>query len=588
MLNAQNTSLPGIAIVVPIPTAKLDGVERRMIPFIQSTRRAGNSNQGGIMTALSWEKMGKAWSGYSRRTLFRQGALLAAAQAVGGGLRRMAAAPLEFGANMYRSIGVKPVINARGTFTIITGSQTLPEVKQAMDLASRSYVHMDELMDGVGARLAELSGAEWGIVTAGCAAALTHCTSAALAGGNPERMNHLPYLIGMPGMKNEVIIPAYSRNEYDHAIRMLGVKIVEPRQFSELEAAFNERTAMVYILAGNGDDGPLGTRAVSEAAKKRNIPVIVDAAAEVLTLKPNVHLERGATAVAYSGGKCIRGPQAAGLLLGEKAFLKAAWINSAPHHAFGRSLKVGKEEIMGMLAAVEMWVKRDHKAEWAQWERWLEEIATSAKRVSGVTADVRQPGNGLSNRSPRLTIQWPGAKLGIGGQDVSKILLDTEPRIVLAGANGTKAGTSSVSIVPYMMTQGDAKIIGDRLYALLSKPPKIDDPPQPQTPTVTVSGQWDLHLDFGRASANHSLVLDQTEARLVGTHRTEFAAVDIAGSVSANQVRFQSSIPVPAKRVAYSFTGTVEGDKMSGTVTFGEYGETKWTAVKHQYRSGRA
>ncbi len=101
------------------------------------------------------------------------------------------------------------------------------------------------------------------------------------------------------------------------------------------------------------------------------MPVLVDAAAEILTIKPNVHLQRGATAVAYSGGKCIRGPQAAGLLLGEKSLLQAAWINSAPHHAFGRSLKVGKEEIMGMLAAVEMWVKRDHKAEWAMWESWL-------------------------------------------------------------------------------------------------------------------------------------------------------------------------------------------------------------------------
>ena len=119
------------------------------------------------------------------------------------------------------------------------------------------------------------------------------------------------------------------------------------------------------------------------------MPVIVDAAAEILTI-PNVHLQRGATAVAYSGGKCIRGPQAAGLLLGEKNLLQAAWANSAPHHAFGRSLKVGKEEIMGMLAAVEMWVKRDHQAEWKQWESWLETISDSVKRIDGVTTQ-RQP-----------------------------------------------------------------------------------------------------------------------------------------------------------------------------------------------------
>src|SRR5256886_14806328 len=137
-------------------------------------------------------RLSKSWPGYSRRTLFQQGGLLAAVQALGGSLSKTAlAAPMQLG-NLYRSIGVRPVINARGTFTIITGSTTLPEVKKAMDEASRGFVHMDELMDGVGKRLAELTGAEWGIVTAGCCAAITHCTASAIAGGNPERMQRLP------------------------------------------------------------------------------------------------------------------------------------------------------------------------------------------------------------------------------------------------------------------------------------------------------------------------------------------------------------------------------------------------------------
>ncbi len=211
-----------------------------------------------------------------RRDLLSQGGLLALA----GGTKKAAATPLEVGPNLYRSIGVHPLINAHGTFTIITGSQTLPEVKRAMEEASRSFVQMDELMDGVGRRLTEITGAEWGIVTAGCCAALTHLTSAAIAGNNPERMQRLPNLTGL---KSEVIIPAYSRNVYDHAIRMLGVKIVEVHEPSELEAAFNERTAMVYILGGPGDDGPLGTRVVAEVAKRKNVPVVVDAAAEILT-----------------------------------------------------------------------------------------------------------------------------------------------------------------------------------------------------------------------------------------------------------------------------------------------------------------
>jgi L-seryl-tRNA(Ser) seleniumtransferase len=182
--------------------------------------------------------------------------MLAAIQALGGTLSKTAlAAPMQLG-NLYRSIGVRPVINARGTFTIITGSTTLPEVKKAMDEASRSFVNMDELMDGVGKRLAELTGAEWGIVTAGCCAAITHCTASAIAGGNPERMQRLPNLTGL---KSEVVVPAYSHNVYDHAVRMLGVKLVIVHEPAELEKAFNERTAMVYILAGPGDEGPLGT-----------------------------------------------------------------------------------------------------------------------------------------------------------------------------------------------------------------------------------------------------------------------------------------------------------------------------------------
>ena len=522
---------------------------------------------------------------WNRRELFRQGGLLAAAQALGGSVRRAIAAPMELTANMYRSIGVKPVINARGTFTIITGSQTLPEVKRAMDQASRGFVNMDELMDGVSKRLAELTGAEWGIVTAGCCAAITHFTASAIAGGNPERMQRLPNL---NGLKNEAILPAYSHNVYDHAIRMLGVKLVIVHDKAELDAAFNERTAIAYILGGPGDDGPLGTRVVAEACKRHNVPLLVDAAAEVLTI-PNVHLERGATAVAYSGGKCIRGPQAAGLLLGEKRILQGAWINSAPHHAFGRSVKVGKEEIMGMLAAVEMWVKRDHKAEWAEWESWLNTIANSVKRVDGVTAEIHQPSADLSNRTPELIIHWDGARLGITGNELKDMVYDTDPRIVLSRGSGTRPGNmaSSVGVVPYQMQPGDAQVIADRLHALLSKPPKMAEPPAPQAgQPATLAGQWDLRMEFMYGSVHHTLILEQDGGKLVGTHHGEFASGDLNGTVAANTVKFQSGLPTEGTRVSFQFNGMVEGGKMSGTVALGEYGEAKWTAERHEYRTG--
>jgi hypothetical protein len=305
-------------------------------------------------------------------------------------------------------------------------------------------------------------------------------------------------------------------------------------------------------------------------------------------VNPNVHLQRGATAVAYSGGKCIRGPQAAGLLLGEKNWLQAAWANSAPHHAFGRSLKVGKEEIMGMLAAVEMWMKRDHKAEWRAWEESLNHIAASVKRIDGVTTEVTQPDEGLSNRSPGLAIHWDGARPNITGQELSKLVLDTEPRIVLAGARGSRGGdkASSIFIIPYMMLPGDDKVVAERLYSVLANPPKFPDPEPAASPSVTVSGQWEARLEFGRGSATHTIVLEQDGAKLVGTHQGEFYHGDLSGTVSGNQVRFRTSNRAEGTELSYEFSGTVDGDKITGAVNLGEYGKTTWTAEKHKYHGG--
>ncbi len=528
------------------------------------------------------------WNAINRRDLFRRGGLLTLlgaarpAHAVESPLTTPGKTFESAGA-IYRAIGVRPVVNARGTFTIISGSQTLPSVKDAMDEASRSFVQMDELMEGVSKRLSEVTGAPWGIVTAGCCAALTHCTSAIIAGTNPERMQRLPDLTGM---KNEVIIPEYSRNVYDHAIRMVGTKIITVHNPDELEKAFNERSALAYILAGPGDEGPLGTAVVAEACRRHDVPLIVDAAAEILTI-PNVHLKRGATAVAYSGGKCIRGPQAAGLLLGDKNLLQAAWVNSAPHHAFGRSLKVGKEEIMGMLAAVEAWVKRDYDSEMALWESWLDDIATNLKRVPGVSTRIEPP-EGLSNKTPILRIEWDGAQLGITGEDVRAHLLDTEPRIVLGSAHGKRPDqlASGVSITPYMLMPGDDKIVSERLYQALSKPPKLEpvsSPPQGEP--VTVGGQWQLEMLFDRGSATHTLIFEQNGNDLVGSHNGEFVNGDLQGKVYTSQVRFRSSQRIEGQILSYEFTGTVDGDKMGGDVLLGEYGTARWTAQRHQYHT---
>src|SRR5438093_1004858 len=304
---------------------------------------------------------------WTRRELFRRSGLLALPAIFRGGTgaaaspaARSAAAPaaadgLRVGEDIYQSIGVRPLINARGTFTIISGSLMLPEVRAAIDAAAQQHVHLDELMAAIGARLCQLTKAEWGIVTSGCAAGLTHATAACVAGGNPDLHIPVPNLNGFP--KDEVIMPKHSRNVHEAAVRAVGVRVIEAGTAAELEAAFGPRSAMVYILAGpEADEGPLSLRAIAQQAKLKGVPVLVDAAAEILTV-PNVHLENGADLVGYSGGKCLRGPQSAGLLLGRKDLVRAAWIHSAPHPGFARSMKAGKEEAVGMLMPVEMWWK---------------------------------------------------------------------------------------------------------------------------------------------------------------------------------------------------------------------------------------
>src|SRR6266481_6397609 len=467
---------------------------------------------------------------WSRRELFRRSALLALPGLLRGSPAAAAtpsAAPaaadgLRAGQDIYQSIGVRPLIHARGTFTLLSGSRMLPEVRAAMDAAAQHHVHLDELMAAIGARLAELTKAEWGMVSSGCSAALTHATAACIAGGNPDLHVRIPNLAGFP--KDEVIIPATSRNVYDAAIRAVGVRLIEVDTPEALQLAIGPKTAMIYIFAGpRYDSGPMSTEAICRVAKAHSVPVLVDAAAEGLTI-PNVHLQRGATLVGYSGGKCIRGPQCAGLLLGRKDLVRAAWVSSAPHHGHGRTMKLGKEEAMGMLAAVEMWVKRDHKAEMQTWISWLNNIAGRVSKIDGVKTAVREP-RGLSNHSPGLSISWDPAKLGITGEEVSNILYTTEPRIALGGGGsggggrgGRGAGETSISITAYMMAPGEDKIVGDRIFQILSAQRPPWKPEAPKTPSGDLTGRWDVHIEFAAGSSDHTFHVKQQGNQLVGTH----------------------------------------------------------------------
>ncbi|MCW5514738.1 aminotransferase class V-fold PLP-dependent enzyme [Muriicola sp. Z0-33] len=490
-----------------------------------------------------------------------------------------AAGSMPGDAAIYDAIGVVPIINCRGTFTILGGSTERPEVLKAIEDASGYFIQYDELASGIGQRLAELTKADWGMVSAGCAAGLKHVTAACVTGGNPEKLIRIPNLSGME--KTEVISPRYSRNVYDHAIRNVGVTMIDITSPEELRSAIGPKTAMIYVNSGRHSDTgqPLSLEVIAEIAKEKNIPVLVDAAAEDLTI-PCVHLQRGATVVAYSGGKAICGPQCAGLLLGDKALLMSAWQASSPHHGPGRDNKVGKEEMLGMLAAVEAWTTRDHKKEWATWLSWLDEISKKLTKIEGVTAEVTQP-EGLSNRTPRLNLSWDPDKLHITGEEIAEIVARSKPRIAI-GAGSYKDKTS-INITPSQMRPGNARVVANRLYEILSekRQPISDDL---AAANVDVTGHWEVTMEFFTSKSTHYLFLEQDGNWISGSHQSDFSTQEIAGFAEKDEIKLRSNYRIPGNSISYWFSARQDGDTLTGDVFLGEYLTATFTAKRAEYK----
>src|ERR1700733_9706536 len=521
-------------------------------------------------------------SNLSRRRFVQRSLMAGAATSVLPRVGQATTVPVSVpvGPNLFEEIGVRPLVNAKGTYTIISGSLSLPEVKQAMEEAGRHYVNMDELMTAVGARLAKITGADWGIVTAGCAAAIAGATAACIAGTDPEKSQKMPYLV-KGGLKSQVIIPRHSRNPYDVGARLLGVEIVEVETPEQLEASMGPQTAMIYILSSpEAASGPLSIANICQAAKTKNVPVFVDAAAENLTI-PNIHLAAGATFVGYSGGKCMRGLQCAGRLLGRKDLVQPASFQASPHHNVGPALKGAKEEIVGMLTAVEMWTKRDHDAEWNTWKGWLANIEAKVKPLPSVSTEYLMPED-LSNHSPRLRIKWDGNALKITGDELAKTLDEGSPRIQFDEWSGSRPDemASSVTIMPYMMMPGDDKIVADALFAALSHPPVFANPEVPPGPASNVAGIWNVRMKDLCGEGGQRFLLEQQEGAITGVHQGEIYNGNLTGKVHAQQVSFRSVMPVGGNEIQYSFSGTVNGDSMSGTVALGEYGHAEWSATR--------
>ncbi|MYA81043.1 MAG: aminotransferase class V-fold PLP-dependent enzyme [Acidobacteriia bacterium] len=477
--------------------------------------------------------------------------------------------------DVYTRLGVEPFINCTATVTSNGGSRTLPEVIQAIRHASHYHVNLDELQEAAGKRIAELLRVEHAMVSSGAAAALTHATAGIVAGTDPERMQQLP---DMTGLKNEVIMPKSSRNGYDYAVRMVGVTTVEVRTAEELKAAINDRTAMVAMLGDRfSPKVELPLKEVAPIANKAGIPVLVDSAADFL-VSPNPYVAQGADLVAYSGGKISRGPQGGGLLVGKEELVRAAFANAAHHHAFGRPMKVSKEEIIGVMTAVETFFgRRDLQQEYREWEGWYRHITEQITKVDGVSTYVAAPSRG--GPFPVLMVEWDPAKIGLTAGEVGALLMNGVPRIATHAAGG---GTS-FRLRPVAMKPNEYQMVAERLHSVFRNAPKPRPAPAMRTPVYDIAGRWRVRMDFGVGNAEHELFLEADGNEVMGAHIGTIAQGRVRGTLDGDKVRLSSALPFESVTLGYRFEGALRGDRMAGLLNPGALPVATWEARRHKY-----
>ena len=375
--------------------------------------------------------------------------------------------------NVYTRLGVKTVINCRGTWTYLSGSLEFPEVRQAQIEAAQHFVNILELQRAVGRRLAELTGAESGIVTSGAAGAMAAATAGCMAGSDDQHIWQLP---DTTGLKHEVVMVG-GRSAFDSAIRLTGAKLVLVYSPEELANAINDNTAMIYTT-------DLGDRLQKDLsiAKQHNVPLLLDDAAGIPPVEnAKLYARMGIDLYCFSGGKGLRGPQCSGLLLGRKDLIESALLNSSPREgAVCRPMKVGKEEVIGCLTALETWLKVDDKKLYAEWNDRLDRIRKLVETVPGVRTDTFTPDDG--NRYPTLRVYWDQQSWRYkvsdcveelrSGDPVIEVLGPDNPSLVTAVREGNpnrkeRKEPDHIELVSMTIKPGEEIIVGRRLRDIL-------------------------------------------------------------------------------------------------------------------------
>jgi uncharacterized pyridoxal phosphate-dependent enzyme len=395
----------------------------------------------------------------TRRVLLQAGAGLA----VGGVLADSAPALAQAARpSVYEALGVAHVINATGTVTNLGGSIMPPEVVAAWVDASRHFVNLLALQDKVGQRIADLIGVEAAMVTTGAAGALLLATAAVVTRGNREFIRRLP---DTKGMKNEVILQKAHHSCYDNQLTDVGVKLVEVERAVEVRRAINERTALMFFMNVAGPSGQIQHREWLDLARMHRVPTLLDAAADVPPLERLAGYNRmGFDLVAFSGGKAIRGPNDTGLLLGRRSLIAAAKLNTNPHcGTFGRMMKVSKEDMIALLAAVERFVNLDHRAETREFERRIGVIEEALQGIASLQCERIVPA--VANHVPHLLIMWDEKRLRVTRDRLTRELMAGNPPIQIGRVSGT--GDRGVLISVLTLQTGEERIVAERLRAIL-------------------------------------------------------------------------------------------------------------------------
>jgi len=399
---------------------------------------------------------------------------MATGAALGGGVIGVGhakAAPAPKGVNYYTRLGVTPFINAAGTYTVLSASIMPEEVQAAIAVASKYPVQIEELRDAAGEYLARRLRCEAALVTAGAASALTLGTAACITLGNKEAVLNIP--TDMTGLKNEIIVQKTHRYDYDHALRNCGIRFVEVETLEDYEAAFNQRTVMTLFFNA-AEHGAISREDWVRVAHQHGVPCFNDAAADIPPIS-NLwnYTEMGFDLVTFSGGKGIRGPQCTGLLLGRKDLIAAAVKNNSPYsNTIGRGMKVAKEEIVGLVAAVDWLLAQDEAAMQAEFQRRAERIAQHVNTLPSVETKIFIPP--VANHIPHLAITYDLERIKITGREVMEKLRQGKPRIELNPATGggsasagLKSGENTIVVGVWMMQSGEDLIVARRLREVL-------------------------------------------------------------------------------------------------------------------------